>query len=325
MKHHKGMMLVNDFESPGELGRFVGSTWEGVNDEMIDGVYNYISQQILYVKTFVKNAEESIIKLGGKPLKQYETPAVHHDHKKNCPEIDEVPGKYADIAPSVVCAILYVARSTRLDILFATCRLTRYLTRWTLRQDDWLLRLLGFLKFSAEWALHFAICPEEFEQKGGIKFENWSDSDLAGDPPTKRSTSGGCGFLKGKKTRALVHAYCKRQGQVSASTPESETTGFIVLGKRTIPLHLMIMRLLKSFIDLEYLGDNSASERVVGTGFSAALAYMKRTAEISLYWAKENMAKYIKRTPTDENISDIFTKPLEKEKFNKFRIALGIY
>ena len=99
----------------------------------------------------------------------------------------------------------------------------------------------------------------------------------------------------------------------------------VVLGKKTIPLHMIIQRQLKRSVKLSYKGDNNASERVIGTGLSAALAYMKRTADLSLRWAKENMAPFLKRTPTDENLSDIFTKPLDKATFDKFRIAMGIY
>ena len=97
------------------------------------------------------------------------------------------------------------------------------------------------------------------------------------------------------------------------------------MGKKAIPLHVTGQRLLKRALELKYKGDNSASERVIGTGISQALAYMKRTAALSLTWAHDNMAPWIGRTPTQENISDIFTKPLELEKLAKFRKLLGIY
>ena len=173
--------------------------------------------------------------------------------------------------------------------------------------------------------LNFKIFPPDFHEGGDGFFENWSDSDLGGDKITRKSTSGGVGFLKGSKTHALVHAHCKRQGQTGISTPEAETVAMVVMGKKTIPLHLTAERMLKAPIKLVYLGDNSASERVIGTGISAALAYLKKTADLSLRWAKENLSEYIGRTPTDENIADIFTKPLDREKFEKFRLALGIY
>ena len=113
-----------------------------------------------------------------------------------------------------------------------------------------------------------------------------SDSDLGGDPPTKRSTSGGVGLLLGDKSRALVHAYSKRQGAVGASTPDAELIAQVVLAKRSILLHMIQQRLMKRTIPLVYRGDNSACERVCNTGISATLGYMKRTAEISLRWCQ---------------------------------------
>ena len=88
---------------------------------------------------------------------------------------------------------------------------------------------------------------------------------------------------------------------------------------------MILQRLLKRAVKLVYRGDNSASERVVGTGVSAALAYMKRTAQLSLTWAKANLAPFLGRVPTDKNTSDLFTKPLDKEKFEAFRTDIGIW
>ena len=54
-------------------------------------------------------------------------------------ELDETVGIFAADAASIVCALLYVARSARVDVLFAVCRMTRYLTKWMRRQDLWLV------------------------------------------------------------------------------------------------------------------------------------------------------------------------------------------
>ena len=311
----------------GDLGRYVGSEWEGVNDPPdADGVYRYSAQQMKYVETFVKQSEESFARLGQKPIREVDTPALANDSKKS-KELDETPGVFQDISASIVCALLYVARSTRLDILYAVCRLTRYISpgRWMVRQDQWLYRVLGYLKKTTHLKLNFKICPADFEEGGDGQFENWSDSDLGGDEQTKRSTSGGCGLLVGSNSLALVEAHCKRQGQAGISTPEAETVAMVVQGKKSIPLHMMGQRLLKRDIKLIYKGDNAACERVIGTGISQALAYMKRTCQLSLTWAHENMARYITRTPTQDNISDLWTKPLEQAKFEKFRRAIGIF
>ena len=319
-----GALLFKSRDDDQDIGRYVGSDWVGVNDPPDkDGVYRYYSSQASYVETMVSNSEQTMLKLGGKPLREAETPSLAND-SATCPEIDEAPGVFGDVAASIVCALLYVARCTRFEILFAVCRMTRYTTKWTKRQDMWLYRCLGYLKKYPNFVLHFIICPSEFEEGGDVVFRNWADTDLAGDKDTRRSTSGGCGMFVGSKTRAAVHAYCKRQGHVGASTPDTETVGLIVLGKRSIPLHMISQRSLKRRVRNQFLGDNDPAARVVGTGVSSQLAYMKRTAAISLAWAKQNMAEELDRVPTNENLADLFTKPLEAAKFHEFRLQLGI-
>ena len=310
-----------------DLGRYVGATWEGVNSEPdAEGVYHYASQQILYIDTFIEKANKDFQALGQRTIREYDTPALANESKR-CTELDDTPGVFRELAPSIVCALLYVARCTRLDVLFPVCRLTRYIAaaRWMVRQDNWLYRVLGYLQRTSKMKLHYQIYPPDFEEGGDGSFECWADSDLGGCDLTKRSTSGGCALLVGSKSRALVEAHCKRQGQTGLSTPDAETCAMVVMGKKAIPLHMMAQRLFKRAIKLEYKGDNSASERIIGTGISQALTYMKRTAALSLTWAHENMARWIGRTPTNENISDIFTKPLELDKLAKFRTLLGIY
>ena len=289
-----------------------------------EGVYEYCCHQIEYVKVFVKNGEELTLKVGLKNFKDYDTPALANDSKFS-EDVDEVPGYFAPFCAKLVCAILYIARSSRPDILYATCRLTRFLTRWTRRQDAWLLRLLGYLRKTSKMKLNFKIHPPDFESGGDGIFENWHDADLGGDKSSRRSTTGGLGRLKGSKSNALVWAMCKRQGATALSTPDSETLGLVVVAKRVIPLHMTLQRLLKRELPHRYYGDNSATERVVNTGLSAALSYLKRTVGISLTWCKENLSRFLFRTESDENISDVFTKALDKDKFEKYREMLGVF
>ena len=88
---------------------------------------------------------------------------------------------------------------------------------------------------------------------------------------------------------------------------------------------MISQRLLSGPIEHEYLGDCDAANRVIGTGMSQALAYMKRTAGLSFQWAKEHIAPFLKGVESELNLADIFTKALEPEKFHAFRVQLGIY
>ena len=172
--------------------------------------------------------------------------------------------------------------------------------------------------------LNFSINPKDFSENGTAELESFSDSDLGADA-SKRSTSGGLGMFKGKFTKALIIAYCKRQGSVSLSTPEAELVAVTVLAKKILSIHMTAQRLLKVAISLTVLEDNSAAEKVCGTGISASMSYLKRTVSLSLAWCKQNLRKIIGRIESNRNPSDLFTKPLEKESFERYREHLGIW
>ena len=315
----------DDDKDPGDIGRFVGSVWEDVNAEPDEnGTYHYSVNQISYIKTFLKAAEAKIIELGGKPLRHADTPALAHDYKKGDPLLDDTPGRYKDICANIVCALLYVVRSTRVECLFSVCRMTRYLTRWHARQDLWLIRCLEYLNKTSEMKLHFSINPNDFYQNSSGKVKTYSDADLGADE-TKRSTSGGLGMIEGNRTKAMFLAYSKRQGSVGLSTPESEIVAATVLSKKVLTLHMIILRMLKLVVPLEILEDNEACQRIVGTGVSSQMSYLKRTVGLSFRWLQENIKRYINRVESDSNPSDLFTKPLERDKFERFREFIGIW
>ena len=151
-----------------------------------------------------------------------------------------------------------------------------------------------------------------------------TDADLAGDKPSMRSTTGSGGILRGPRTLALVFGLCKRQGQTSLSTPESELTALVVAGKRSFSHHMTLQRLAKRHVRLRILSDNSAARRVSATGVSAQMSYIKRTSNISMSWCRQNLKEFIGEIETDYNFSDIWTKGLSSSTFHRHRLAIGI-
>ena len=108
-------------------------------------------------------------------------------------------------------------------------------------------------------------------------------------------------------------------------TPESEIVAATVLSKKVLTLHMIILRMLKLVVPLEILEDNEACQRIVGTGVSSQMSYLKRTVGLSFRWLQENIKRYINRVESDSNPSDLFTKPLERDKFERFREFIGIW
>ena len=147
------------------------------------------------------------------------------------------------------------------------------------------------------------------------------DADLGGCPQSKRSRAGYCFFLFGN----LVGFSSKLQAHVSLSTAESEYSAlssacqFAVWYKRLIED-------LGVLIDLDdpikILCDNKSALHIA---HSPVQHKYSRHIQLRLHWIKSvvrNKELAVLFTPTKDNISDIFTKPLDRNLFAKFRSKL---
>ena len=304
------------------LKRLLGQDWENVYEFEKDGFSVFCANQTKYIEQLILTVNEISSKLGYRAIKDQSTPALDKDHAFG--EIDEKPGLFAPHAKSLVQSILFIARCTRLDCLFAVVRLSRFFTKWTLRQDQWLLRLMGYLQRTKDYKLWFIVNPKDLDEKT-LCFDNFVDADLAGDFTTRRSTSGWVGLLNGQSGTCIpIGAHAKRQGQVGLSTPESEVLATVVGAKRSIRHHMLLCRMLKYSVKHRYLGDNSPSGHILAAGLSAQLAYMKRTQGVSLAWAHDNCSQFFEHVGSDENTADIMNKPLDSVKFAKHRASMNI-
>ena len=304
----------------GPVTKFVGQEFAQSDDDKLTA-----KGQIAYVEAalteFAKDLEEN----KQKPLRAYNTPALKNDEKYSV-ALDETPGMFADIAASRVQSLAYVARLCRKDILMAVNRASRYIAhgRWMKRHDLWLTRIYGYLHATRRYVTHSMIDPEDLKN-GSLCFENYFDADHAGCTESKRSTTGWYAVLTGKNTFCPMAALSKRQGETSLSTPEAEVTAGVAVAKRAIRMHMLLCRLLRANIEMKFYGDNSAADKIIGSGVSPQLAYVKRTQGVSLSWAAKHIGPYLARVPTTFNTSDIFTKPLEVGDFEKHRTKLGIW
>lgn len=148
----------------------------------------------------------------------------------------------------------------------------------------------------------------------------FSDSDWAGDLDDRKSTSGGCFYLGNN----LVSWYSKKQNCVSLSTTESE---YIAAGSCVTQLvwlnHMLHDYGLKSDTLLMFCDNLSA------INISRNPVQHSRTKHIDirhhflrdLVDAKTILIEHIETT---HQLADIFTKPLESERFFSLRTSLGM-
>ena len=221
---------------------------------------------------------------------------------------DHDRGRLAPIASSILMTVLYAARMARFDLLRATNRLARYVTRWSESCDRRFHQLMSHVDHSLNkrqigWVgdMPTELAPHMF-----------CDADFAGCTQTQRSTSGVHMALMGPRSRFPVAAASKIQGCVSNSTPEAE----LVAG------HFGYRHYMAPSLDLlpkGYTGifheDNTAMIGVCKSGKNPSMKYISRTHGISVQALHERLCNPLTKdninlihTPSDEMAADIYTK-----------------
>ena len=161
-----------------------------------------------------------------KPPRVHATPAASHVFSSKDTS-DPLESSLIPIFRSILGAMLYISHE-RCDIQFTTTCLASYLKAPTKNSWQYLGRLLGYLKSTAD----YGVCMSNtnpgvslFEKLNGVVenednkclIETFTDADWQGGGHAK-STSAGCHFVNG----LLVHTSSRTQHVISLSSTESE-------------------------------------------------------------------------------------------------------
>ena len=148
----------------------------------------------------------------------------------------------------------------------------------------------------------------------------YSDADYAGDKVDRKSTSGTCHFLG----RSLVYWSSKKQNCVSLSTAESE---YIAAGSCCAQLLWMKQTLKDYGIHLKQVplyGDNESAIKIANNPVQHSKT---KHIEIRHHFLRDHVMKEdidIIHVNTEEQLTDIFTKPSDEKRFYKLRCELNI-
>ena len=127
-------------------------------------------------------------------------------------------GALADKAASMLMKVLYVARYARFDLLCAVARLAQNISKWTSECDFAVHRLMSYIHST----LQHRVVGYVGDDLSQVQVHVYADADFAGDPSSKRSTTGVHLNLRGPHMCFPVNGQSKRQECVSHSTPEAE-------------------------------------------------------------------------------------------------------
>lgn len=291
--------------------------------------------QASYCKHMLEEYQREV--MNGRPLRHASTPA----RVTGLVNEDEVPAyvpEHGNLAGKYVGKLQWLYRGTRIDIGVGTQRCASAAGRWDRFADDDLHRVMQYLAKYPDLGIVLQGCPDDIHK---VLSELHLDADHANTPGTAKSTTGFLNFLSGPSTWELYDWGCSRQGSTAPSTTDAEVTACRDATMRSgLPGQALLECILRRRIRLWAKGDNQACIAAIKSGFSRKLSYMSKTQKVSasslheVYTGDsepernpENDDFCINRLdydPSETNLADIMTKPLDKERHHMLLQMIGM-
>ena len=212
----------------------------------------------------------------------------------------------------MIGSLLYLTAS-RPDIMFSVCLCARFQANPKESHLSAVKRIFRYLKGTSSVGLWYPK-TKSFDLIG------YSDADFAGCKVDRKRTSGTCHFLG----KALLSWFSKKQNSVALSTTEAE---YIAAGRCCAQI-LQMKQTLEDY-DLFYthipiLCDNTSTINLTKN----PVCYSRtKHIEIRYHFLRDHHQNgdinlvYI---DTENQLADIFTKPLAEDRFNYLRREVGI-
>ncbi|PKU66914.1 Retrovirus-related Pol polyprotein from transposon TNT 1-94 [Dendrobium catenatum] len=218
------------------------------------------------------------------------------------------PGIYKKITGS-----LQYLTITRPDIAHSVNQLSQHMHNPLTLHFYLLKRLLRYIKGTLSYGLPIS--------KSNLNLTSFSDADWAGDPLSRRSTSGYCSFLG----TTLINWTVRKQHTVARSSMESE---YRALASLTADV-LWLRRLLQDFgISQQapttmYCDKTSAIALANNPVFHARTNHIEIDQKFIREHIQNNTVRLLPISTTDQ-VADIFTKSLSTPRFQQLRNKLTV-
>ncbi|KAI3735591.1 hypothetical protein L6452_15098 [Arctium lappa] len=212
----------------------------------------------------------------------------------------------------MIGSLLYLTAS-RPDIMYSTCLCARYQSEPKESHLIAVKRIFRYLKGTPNLGLWY---PKD----SGFDLTGYSDSDFAGCKLDRKSTTGGCQLLGGK----LVSWTSKKQNSVSTSTAEAE---YVAAGSCCSQILWMRNQLLDYDLQLSKIPIYCDSTSAIAIANNPVLHSKTKHIEIRYHFIRDHVMNgdiELHFIPTDFQLADIFTKPLDETRFNFLISELGM-
>ena len=229
-------------------------------------------------------------------------------------KLDPDEGALVDVTNyrGMIGSLLYLTAS-RPDIMYATCLCARFQANPREPHLIAVKRIFRYLKGEPNLGLWY---PRETD----FNLVGYSDSDFAGCKIDRKSTSGSCQLLGGR----LVSWFSKKQKSISTSTAEAE---YIAAGSCCAQILWMKHQLQDyglSYTKVPIYCDNQSAIAMTGNPVQHSLT---KHISIRYHFIREHVQQKdieMHFIPTEQQLADIFTKPLPEAVFMKLVNELGM-
>ncbi|KAJ9548573.1 hypothetical protein OSB04_021116, partial [Centaurea solstitialis] len=223
-------------------------------------------------------------------------------------------GKPVDVTlyRGMIGSLLYLTAS-RPDIMYSTCLCARYQAEPKESHLTAVKRIFRYLKETPNLGLWYS-------KDSGFDLTAYSDSDFAGCKIDRKSTTGGCHLLGGK----LVSWTSKKQNSVSTSTAEAEYVAAEICCAQVLWLRNQLQDYDIQLSKIPIYCDNTSAIAIAN---NPVLHSKTKHIEVRYHFIRDHVMNgdiELHFVPTEYQLADLFTKPLDVTRFNMLISELGM-
>ena len=294
-KFSEDMSREFEMSMMGELQYFLGLQIKQVKD----GTFVH---QAKYTKDLLKKFEMA----DAKPLSTPMSTTTALDADEDGEPVDQK--KYR----SMIGSLLYLT-ATRPDIHFAVCLCARFQASPRTSHHQAVKRIMRYLRFTPELGLWYSASST-------LTLRGYSDADFAGCRMDRKSTSGTCQFLGS----SLVSWSSRKQSSVAQSTTEAE---YVAAASCCSQLLWMISTLSDFGLSYTHVPLLCDSTSAISVAKNPVLHSKTKHIDVRYHFLRDNVEKgriELSHVPTQNQLADILTKPLDQATFARLRGELGV-
>ena len=220
---------------------------------------------------------------------------------------------------SIVGSLLWIARCTRPDILFAVQVATRKSHAPTEGDLRIAKQILRYLRGTSSLKMHlngFKNCGQQ------VTISGYSDADWGDNKSTRRSISGGIVLMNGSPTSWI----CKKQPCISLSTQEAEYIAGTEVVKEILGTTQLLqeLKIPVKWPTILWMDNTQAIQQIEQETTSLKLKHVDMRYKFLCDKAKNEQVKpkYVKSV---DQVADIFTKPVTQVTNLKLRELCGLW